>query len=178
MTADARTPAREVVAIDPGHFRNVLAHLPTGVTVIAAHGSDGPVGMAANSVTSVSLDPPLILFCPAKTSATWPKIRAAETFCVSVMAGHHEELTRRFASKEADRFAGLELQERSTGPAPADAVAWIECRLHDEHEAGDHTIVVAQVLAIEATSAADLEPLVFFRGRYGSFRQPDDLPAA
>lgn len=162
------------VDIDPAHFRNVLAHLPTGVTVITAHGPDGPVGMAANSVTSVSLDPPLILFCPAKASTTWPKLRAAETFCVNVMAGHHEELTRRFALRETDRFAGLDYERRPSGPALSDAVAWIECRLRDEHDAGDHTIVVADVLAIEATSAADLDPLVFFRGRYGSFRPSGD----
>jgi len=160
-----------MVDIDPGAFRQVLAHLPTGVTVIASHGSEGPVGMAANSVTSVSLDPPLILFCPAKSSSTWPKIREAGSFCVNVMAGHHEVITRQFAAKEADRFSGVDYAHRPTGPALADAVAWIECSLHDEHDAGDHTIVVARVVAIEAV--AGVEPLVFFRGSYGSFRAPD-----
>lgn len=161
----------EVVEIDPGHFRSVLAHLPTGVTVITAYGEDGtPVGMAANSVTSVSLDPPLILFCPAKSSTTWPSIRAASGFCVNVMAGHHEEVTRRFAAKGIDRFAGLEYTERPTGPALDDAVAWIECRPQDEHDAGDHTIVVARVVAIEATAGAEAAALVFFRGAYGSFQ--------
>jgi flavin reductase (DIM6/NTAB) family NADH-FMN oxidoreductase RutF len=159
-----------MVDIDPGRFRDVLGHLPTGVTVIAAHGPDGPIGMAANSVTSLSLDPPLVLFCPAKSSTTWPKLRAAGAVCINVMAGHHEELTRRFAAKEADRFAGVPYADRETGPALHDAVAWVECRLRDEHDAGDHTIVVADVVAIEAAGAVDLEPLVFFKGRYGSFR--------
>jgi flavin reductase (DIM6/NTAB) family NADH-FMN oxidoreductase RutF len=159
------------VDIDPGRFRQVLAHLPTGVTVITAHGPDEPIGMAANSVTSVSLDPPLILFCPAKSSSTWPKIRDAGAFCVNVMAGHHEETTRRFAARQPDRFSGVDITHRTTGPALCDAVAWIECTLEDEHEAGDHTIVVARVVAIEA--APDVEPLVFFRGSYGSFRAPD-----
>jgi 3-hydroxy-9,10-secoandrosta-1,3,5(10)-triene-9,17-dione monooxygenase reductase component len=154
--------------LDPTRFRQVLAHLPTGVTVVAARCADGPVGLAANSVTSVSLDPPLILFCPAKSSETWPKIRSAGTFCVNVMAGHHEQITRQFAAREADRFAGVEYEDRPTGPALADAVAWIECELDAEHDAGDHTIVVARVVAIEA--ASEVEPLVFFRGRYGSFR--------
>jgi len=161
----------DAVQIDAGHFRQVLAHLPTGVTVIAAHGEHGPVGMTANSVTSVSLDPPLILFCPAKSSTTWPKIRAAGAFCVNVMAGHHEEITRQFAAKKADRFAGVACVSRRTGPALCDAVAWIECTMSDEREAGDHTIVVARVVAIEA--APEVEPLVFFRGSYGSFRSPD-----
>ena len=165
------TTPDNMVDIDPGRFRQVLAHLPTGVTVIAAHGPDNPIGMAANSVTSVSLDPPLILFCPAKSSTTWPKIRAAGSFCVNVMAGHHEEITRQFAAKEADRFSGVDFMHRQTGPALCDAVAWIECTLEDEHEGGDHTIVVGRVVAIEA--ASDVEPLVFFRGSYGSFRGTD-----
>ena len=159
---------RGVVEIEPALFRRILGHLPTGVTVITAFGPDGPVGMAANSVVSVSLDPPLILFCPSRTSETWPTIRLAGAFCVNVMAGHHEHLVRQFAAKEADRFSGVRHERRTTGPALADAVAWIECTLFDEHDAGDHTIVVGRVVALDATAGA--EPLVFFRGGYGSFR--------
>lgn len=171
MSASGHDVNAEFVEIDPGHFRSVLSHLPTGVTVITAYGEDGaPLGMAANSVTSVSLDPPLILLCPAKSSTTWPAIRAASGFCINVMAGHHEEVTRRFAAKGVDRWAGLEYAERPTGPALEGAVAWIECRPHAEHDAGDHTIVVGRVVAIEAASSADAEALVFFRGSYGSFR--------
>jgi flavin reductase (DIM6/NTAB) family NADH-FMN oxidoreductase RutF len=155
--------------IDPGHFRKVLAHLPTGVSVITANGPSGPIGMAANSVTSVSLTPPLVLLCPARTSTTWPAIRDARSFCINVMAGHHEKVTRRFAAKEIDRFAGVSYTERAAGPALRDALAWIECETQDEHDAGDHTIVVARVVAIEA-AAERIEPLVFFRGTYGSFR--------
>ena len=170
MNGQHQTRERRFQELEPAYFRQVLACLPTGVTVIAAHGPDAPVGMAANSVTSVSLDPPLILFCPAKSSTTWPHIRAAASFCVNVMAGHHEEMTRRFSAKGADRFAGVEYVNRPTGPALVDAVAWIECRVQDEHDAGDHTVVIARVVAIEATARAEVEPLVFFRGQYGSFR--------
>jgi 3-hydroxy-9,10-secoandrosta-1,3,5(10)-triene-9,17-dione monooxygenase reductase component len=159
-------PADEV--IDEARFRTVLGHLPTGVTVITAHCADGPVGMAANSVTSVSLDPPLVLFCPAKSSTTWPEIRSAGAFCINVMAGHHADVTRRFAAKGGERFTGVAYAERATGPALAGAVAWIECELGDEHDAGDHTIVVGRVVAMEAVSGVD--PLVFFAGSYGSFR--------
>jgi 3-hydroxy-9,10-secoandrosta-1,3,5(10)-triene-9,17-dione monooxygenase reductase component len=162
--------------IRPREFRQVLGHLPTGVTVITAHGPDGPTGMAANSVTSVSLEPPLILFCPAKTSTTWPKLRSAGAFCVNVLARHHEQVTRRFAAPGLDRFAGVEVENRPSGPGLADAVAWIECRLHDEHDAGDHTIVVAHVVAIEATASVDVEPLVFFRGGYGAYRSSECAP--
>jgi 3-hydroxy-9,10-secoandrosta-1,3,5(10)-triene-9,17-dione monooxygenase reductase component len=154
-------------------FRHVLGHLPTGVAVITANGPDGPAGMTANSVTSVSLDPPLILFCAARSSTTWPLIRAAGSFCVNVMAGHHEETTRRFAMRGVDRFAGLEFRVTPSGPALADAVAWIQCTLRDEHEGGDHTIVVANVIALE-TATTGVAPLVFFRGAYGTFAGPGE----
>jgi 3-hydroxy-9,10-secoandrosta-1,3,5(10)-triene-9,17-dione monooxygenase reductase component len=161
-----------VTAIDPLEFRRVLGHLATGVTVLTAYGEDGPVGMAANSVVSVSLDPPLILFCPAKSSSTWPTLRESGKFCVNVMAHHHEDVTRRFALRDVDRFAGLEYLERPCGPVLEDAVAWIECDLRDEHDAGDHTIVVAKVLELDAFE--DRLPLVFFRGRYGAFVEPTE----
>jgi 3-hydroxy-9,10-secoandrosta-1,3,5(10)-triene-9,17-dione monooxygenase reductase component len=159
--------AAEHHPIEPGRFRQVLGHLPTGVTVVTAFSPAGAIGMAANSVTSVSLEPPLVLFCPAKISTTWPDIRAAGEFCVNVMAGHHEEISRRFAIVGADRFDGVGWTPGLCGPALDDAAAWIECRIRDEHDAGDHTIVVADVLALEA--AEDPTPLVFFRGQYGTF---------
>ena len=153
--------------ISANELRRVLGRLPTGVTVVTAFADDGPAGMAANSVTSVSLDPPLILLCPARTSTTWPKISAAGRFCVNVMARHHDDACRRFSLKGADRFTGVEWHERPGGPAFDDAVAWIDCELRDEHDAGDHTIAVADVLGIKA--AGERQPLVFFRGRYGGF---------
>lgn len=158
--------------IDPADYRRVFAHMPTGVAVLTAHGEHGPLGMAANSVTSVSLDPPLVLFCPAKSSTSWPGLRDAGAFCINVMASHHEQLTRQFAARDVDRFAGVSTEDRPTGPALTDALAWIECRIQDEHDAGDHTIVVARVVAIEA-AAEVADPLVFFRGAYGSFSLGD-----
>ena len=159
--------------ITAADFRHVLGHLPTGVTIIiTADGGGGPFGMSANSVTSVSLEPPLILLCPAKSSTTWPSIRACRRFCVNVMASHQTEATLAFARRGVDRFEGVPYRPRPAGPGLDDAVAWIECELDAEHDAGDHTIVVAKVLAIEA--AGQGEPLVFFRGGYGSFRSLGD----
>jgi 3-hydroxy-9,10-secoandrosta-1,3,5(10)-triene-9,17-dione monooxygenase reductase component len=154
--------------IDAAHFRNVLGHLPTGVTVVTAFDNGEPVGMSSNSVTSVSLDPPLILFCPAKASTTWPQIRAHGRFCVNVFAAHHEQASRGFSRVGVDRFEGVEWHERPAGPALDDAVAWIECTIDACHDAGDHEIVVGAVDHLDL-SAGDPEPLVFFRGRYGSF---------
>jgi flavin reductase (DIM6/NTAB) family NADH-FMN oxidoreductase RutF len=156
-----------MTTFDSALFRNVLGHVPTGVAVLTAHAASGPVGMAANSLTSVSLEPPMLLVCPARSSTTWPLIRSSGSFCVNVMASHHEPLCRQFAMRDEDRFAGVAWHPRPSGPALDDAVAWIECALRDEHEAGDHTIALADVTAIEA--AAQPLPLVFFRGRYGTF---------
>jgi 3-hydroxy-9,10-secoandrosta-1,3,5(10)-triene-9,17-dione monooxygenase reductase component len=155
--------------VEPAVFRRILGHLPTGVTVIAADGPDGPVGMTCNSVASVSLDPPLISFCPALTSQTWPTLRGAGRFCVNVMANHHEPITRAFATKGVDRFAGVARHRRAGGPALDDAVAWLDCEIRSEHGAGDHLIVVAEVVALDARPEA--APLVFFRGGYGTFAQ-------
>ncbi|MEU6350683.1 flavin reductase family protein [Streptomyces sp. NPDC047072] len=154
-------------AIDPSEFRNVLGHLPTGVVVLATTTSGQPVGMAANSITSVSLDPPLISVCAAHTSSTWPLVRAERRFCVSVLASHHEQISRQFSRSGADRFGGIGWHHRDTGPALDDAIAWIDCELVAEHDAGDHTIAVARVL--DLASAQNGRALVFFRGQYGQF---------
>src|SRR5690349_11318690 len=114
------------ISIEPDRFRFAFGHLPTGVCVVTAHGPTGPVGMSANSVTSLSLDPPLLLFCPAKSSETWPLIRETGRFCVNILAHHHERSARAFAARGIDRFVGCEVSERPCGPALADAVAWID----------------------------------------------------
>lgn len=155
-----RIPAEE--------FRRVLGHFPTGVCVVAAFDGEAPVGMAINSMTSVSLDPPLVLVCPARSSKTWPAIRGAGGFCISVMASHHEQISRAFAARGADRFERIPWHVRTGAPALDGAIAWLDCRLWGEHPAGDHTIVVCEVIAAESSEQAT-PPLVFFRGRYGSF---------
>ena len=156
---------------DATRYREVLGHLPTGVTVITANAADGPVAMSANSVTSVSLEPPLILFCPAKSSTTWPAIRDSGRFCVNIFGAHHEAASRRFSARGVDRFAGVAWHPRPSGPALDDAVAWIECTIDAIHEAGDHLIVVGAVDELGTREGANA-PLVFFRGRYGSFAEP------
>lgn len=152
--------------IDPLEFRQALGNLPTGVVIMTAQGDDGPVGMSCNSFTSVSLEPPLIGIFPAKTSSTWPEIRKAGRFCINVAALHHDELTRNFSRKGVDRFAGVEWTDRASGPGLADAVAWIDCEIYSETDAGDHTFVLGRVTDFGVQEGVD--PLVFHRGSYGS----------
>ncbi|WP_167042331.1 flavin reductase family protein [Salinibacterium sp. ZJ454] len=160
----------EVSTVDPLHFREVLGNWPSGVVVITTTVDGEPVGMAMNSFSSVSLDPALVGFFPAKSSSTWPGMRRAGRFCVNVLASHHEAISRSFARKGINRFDGVAWHDGLAGPCLEEAVAWIECELFDEVDTGDHTLVLGRVLQIDA--AGDGQPLVFHRGRYLGLHAP------
>ncbi|MYY00941.1 MULTISPECIES: flavin reductase family protein [unclassified Streptomyces] len=156
--------------VDPGAFRQVLGHFASGVTVVTAHGPDGPAGFACQSFASLSLDPPLVAFMVARTSTTWPRIARAGAFCVNILGAGQGALCRGFAVSGADKFAGV-----GYAPAPAtaspllDAVpAWVDCRIQAVHTGGDHLIVVGRVEALGATEG-DEGPLLFHRGTFGRF---------
>ena len=150
---------------DSASFRAVLGHFATGITVIAAMDGDEPVGIAANSFSSVSLDPPLVLFCAAKTSSTWPRIKRAGHFTVNVLDEHQEDVSQLFATPGADRFAQIDWHVGAGGPILDDIHAYLDCTIEAEHDAGDHIIVVGRVHALGIT--ADAGPLLFYQGRYG-----------
>jgi 3-hydroxy-9,10-secoandrosta-1,3,5(10)-triene-9,17-dione monooxygenase reductase component len=152
--------------IDGARFRQVLGHFPTGVTVITANPDSGPVGMAVGSFTSLSLDPPQVLFCAAHSSTTWPKIREHGSFTVNILAEDQEDVCRVFASKTPDKFAEIGWRRSRAGNPLLDGVlAHIECRLGTVVESGDHDIVIGEV--DELGVAHEGRPLVFFRGGYG-----------
>lgn len=155
-------------AVESAKYRQVLGHFPTGVTVITAVADEVPVGMAVGSFSSVSLDPPLVAFFAAKTSSSWPRIRAAGAFCVNILGEEQEDVCRRFASKDEDKFAGLGWRSTALGSPLLDGVlAWIDCEIESVTEAGDHECVIGRVHELEV--GHDGAPLVFFRGGYGRF---------
>jgi len=164
--SDASDPSD---SIDEARFRQVLGHFPTGVTVVAAHPQDQPpVGLAVGSFFSVSLEPPLVGFCPGKSSSSWPRIETAGSFCVNVLADDQEDVARVFAGKAEDKFQGIGWKAGSSGsPILNDVLAWIDCTIADIHEAGDHYIVTG--LVHELKVERERHPLVFFRGGYGTF---------
>lgn len=153
--------------IEPRVFRQILGHVPTGSCVVtSSDAARGPLGLTCNSFTSVSLTPPLVSFCPAKSSTTWPLMRPVGKFAVNVLAENQAELSRRFARKGLDRFSAVPWRPSSLGnPLLEGALAWLDCELVDEHDAGDHTIVVA--LVRELAGPGGPGPLIFFGGRYG-----------
>ncbi|WP_398860504.1 flavin reductase family protein [Streptomyces chengmaiensis] len=142
----------ERAPLDPAEFRRVLGHFATGVTVVAALDADGPAGFACQSFASLSLDPPLVAFMVGRTSATWPRIARAGSFCVNVLGAHQAALCRGFAVSGADKFAGVEWDAApATGsPRLAGVPAWIDCTVQAVHTGGDHLIVVGRVRALDA----------------------------
>ncbi|HEX4790781.1 MAG TPA: flavin reductase family protein [Actinospica sp.] len=150
------------VVAGPAALRRVLGAFPTGVTALAALVDGEPVGLAANSFTSVSLDPPLVSVCVATTSQTWPRLRRAARIGVSVLSHRQEEASRRLAARGVDRFAGLSWQPTEDGAVLlAEASAWFDCSVEREIRAGDHDIVL---LAVHALGADPQTPPLVFHG--------------
>ena len=156
------------IEIDPNLFRQVMGHYPTGVTVVAAIDDHHPVGLAIGSFFSVSLDPPLVGFCVARTSSSWPRIEGIGSFGISVLAEDQQQTSGRFASKVEDKFEGETWEHAPVTGSPLiqGAVAHIDCTLHSVLDGGDHQIVLGRVRSLDVTRD-DVGPLLFFRGSYG-----------
>ena len=155
-------------AVDPRHFREVMGRFATGVTVVTASGPEGPVGMTANAITSLSLDPLLLLVCFDQGARTLRVVRETETFGVNVLAEGQAELATLFASKapEAEKFAGVPHDLRGGVPVLHAAHAWIGCTLKELLPGGDHVIGIGAVTAAETGEG---DPLVWHGGRFGRF---------
>ena len=142
-----------------------MALAPTAVTVVTAVGEEGPAGATANAVTSLSLDPPLMLACLDRGSRTLDVVRGAASFGVSMLASGQEQLARAFASKapHTEKFREVAWTEREGVPILDGAIAWVACSLRELHPGGDHEIAVGDVLAAGGDGG---DPLVFYAGTY------------
>jgi flavin reductase (DIM6/NTAB) family NADH-FMN oxidoreductase RutF len=160
-----------VEVIDPGLMREVLGHFASGVTVVTALDDEGPIGFTCQSFSSLSLDPPLVVFAPARSSRTWPRLRELGRFCVNVLAEDQHDLSAAFARSGVDKFAGVHWRRSRLGrPVLDDVVAWIDCELWAEYDGGDHTLVAARVLDLGADGRR--RPLLFHRGSYSLLEGP------
>lgn len=151
--------------VGPDRFRFVMGRFATGVTVVTASTPEGPVGMTANAVCSLSLDPLLLLVAFDNDARTLRVVRETGRFGVNVLAAGHEDLARLFASKtpESEKFAGVPHTVHDGIPVIEGALAWVGCRLEQLIPGGDHTIGIG---AVEAAEAGQGEPLLWFRGGY------------
>jgi flavin reductase (DIM6/NTAB) family NADH-FMN oxidoreductase RutF len=143
--------------LDDRTLRDAFGRFATGVAFVTAEVAGAPHGLIVSSFAAVSMEPPLVSFCPSRSSLTWRRMREARRFGVHVLATWHGEFARRAAAPGADRFA-----EPLEG-----ALAVIECELEAEHPAGDHSIVVGRVTRLQLS--AETDPLVYFAGDFGAF---------
>lgn len=155
--------------VDPRALRDTLGRFCTGVVLATGCHQGRPTGFAAQSFVSLSLDPPLVALCPAKTSKSWPVLRDAGSFCVNVLGVDQKPLCDAFARSGGDKFDGVAWRAGVTGAPIVDGVlAYVDCELVAEHDAGDHTIAVGRVRDL-AVLDAERAPLLFFGGGYGAF---------
>ncbi|MEV5003426.1 flavin reductase family protein [Nocardioides sp. LML1-1-1.1] len=155
--------------LDPVALRQAFGVFPTGVVALAAEVDGVPVGLAASSFTSVSLDPPLVSVSVARTSKTWPDLRRARHFGVTVLADHHGAVCRQLSGPVDGRFAGVDVSTSDDGAVTLDeGLVRFDCSLYREVEAGDHIIVLLQVHGVDAGAEGDAgHPLVFHRSGFG-----------
>jgi 3-hydroxy-9,10-secoandrosta-1,3,5(10)-triene-9,17-dione monooxygenase reductase component len=156
-------------ALDPRAFRNALGQFCTGVVIATGCVNGRPAGFAAQSFSSVSLDPPLVSLCPARTSTSWPRLRESGSFCINILAAGQKAVCDVFAQSGIDKFAALPWHPGVTGSPVLDGVlAYVDCDLEAEHDAGDHTVVLGRVRDVRILDPEG-SPLLFFRGSYGRF---------
>lgn len=159
------TPRFTEADVRPEDVRHVMGHVPTGVAVVTAMTRSGPVGLTVGTLTSVSLEPPLVGFLPARSSTSWPLIAPIGRFCVNVLSESNSELCSQFARSGADKFDGVAWHENeSRSPVLEDALAWIDCTHEHIYPAGDHVIVLGRVQQMSVR--ADGRPLVFCHGKF------------
>jgi flavin reductase (DIM6/NTAB) family NADH-FMN oxidoreductase RutF len=152
-------------AADSESFRRALGAYPTGVTVVTAIGPNGPSGATANAVSSLSLEPPMMLACLDRDSRTLTSVRAAGRFGVNALAAGQERLARQFSGKdpEPSKWEGIEWSESEECPRFPDALMWVACELRDLIDGGDHLILTGNVVEAESREG---RPLIFHHGEY------------
>ncbi|MFD4368965.1 3-hydroxy-9,10-secoandrosta-1,3,5(10)-triene-9,17-dione monooxygenase reductase subunit [Rhodococcus sp. NPDC058521] len=163
-------------AIDGKQFRAVLGQFCTGVTIITTVDDGEPVGFACQSFAALSLDPPLVLFCPTKQSRSWAAIERSGTFCVNVLAEEQQSTCARFGSREPDKFAGIDWTPSPLGSPIFDgSLAHIDCTVESVHDGGDHWVVFGRVSSLGEIK--EERPLLFYRGQYTGIEPDKTVPA-
>jgi 3-hydroxy-9,10-secoandrosta-1,3,5(10)-triene-9,17-dione monooxygenase reductase component len=166
-----------VSTVDSARYRHALGHFCSGVTVVTSLDASGaPVGFACQAFAALSLEPPLVLFCPGTSSGTWPHIERNGQFCINVLAEDQRRLSRAFGRSGVDKFAGVGWSPGpNTAPVLDGVLTWAACQVQDVSTAGDHLIVIG--LVTELGPSRDGRPLLFYKGRYTSIEsEPSQEP--
>ena len=151
--------------VEPDTMRGAMARFPTGVTIVSAMGHEGPAGATANAVSSLSLEPPLMLACLDLGSRTLVALQHSGRFGINALAADQADVARRFSTKDPhhEKWQGVEWTERSGVPRIDDSLIWVACEVGEIHEGGDHVIAVGKVLELDFREA---DPLLFHAGDY------------
>lgn len=159
------------MTIDQRLFRDAMGRFATGVTIVTTLVDGRPCGITANSFSSVSLDPPLVLFCLGCASTNYDAFMSADCFAVNILSGEQQELSTRFAVHEGDRFDGVTWSRWTTGAPILDGVVCAaDCVLDAHHQAGDHVVIIGRVRRVEILS--ETPPLLYHRGGYARLATP------
>jgi flavin reductase (DIM6/NTAB) family NADH-FMN oxidoreductase RutF len=154
---------------DPQDFRDAMSQFASGVTVVTTRGADGaPVGFTASAFSSLSLDPPLVLVCLARSAESFPAFQQASTMSISILAVGQDDIALRFATRGADKFGETSTTDGTTNGMPLvdEATAHVECRIRDRLDGGDHVILVG---AVTRAATAPIEPLLHYNRAFGHF---------
>jgi len=153
------------MAFDSKLQRKIMGRFATGVTVVTTAGPGGLGGLTANAVSSLSLEPPLVLVAVDKRAGSYPEIKANGCYAVNILAADQEEISRRFATPGPKDYTGLTWTKAVTGaPVLEGTLAWVDCRLAEVLPGGDHDIFVGEIVAGEARDEG--LPLLYFSGKY------------
>ena len=153
--------------IEPLSFREALGHYASGITVITSQLDGEPIGFTCQSFYSVSTSPPLVSFSVMASSASYPKIRQAGRFVVNILSDEQAGISNQFARKGTDKWHAVEWQQSPLGnPIIAGSLHWLDCKIHAEHAAGDHLIVIGEVKALSLQATPVTQPLLYFKGQY------------
>jgi len=156
----------DLVAPTADELRRAMGTFASGVTVVTGIDGDEPIGFACQSFASVSLDPPLILFCADHRGRAWPRIRESGRFTVNVLAETQEDLCARFGSSRGEKYDGLDWEVSRWGtPALHEVLLRVHAEVYDVHVAGDHDVVLGRVLELEVSD--EQRPMIFYRGGFG-----------
>ncbi len=165
MRSGSGHPPEATALLDSVRLRQAFGCFPSGVTAVCAVADGVPAGLAANSFTSVSLDPALVSVCMARTSTTWPVLRELPGIGISVLAEGHASLCRMLAAKGINRFAGISWEASGSGAVFIHGAAlWLDCELTDEFAAGDHDIALLRICTMR--SFPEVSPLIFHRSAF------------
>jgi 3-hydroxy-9,10-secoandrosta-1,3,5(10)-triene-9,17-dione monooxygenase reductase component len=167
MAAEDDLQRGSAPTFDSARYREVLGHFATGVAVVTTADEDGPAGFTCQAFNALSLEPPLVVFAPSRSSQSWPRIEATRVFCANMLSEGQEALSRVFATKSQRKFDGVGWRPGTTGsPILHETLAWVECRLETAHDGGDHLVAIGRVLDMGVGHG---QPLVFYRGGFGRF---------